>query len=138
MKAKELMIGDWVLSLFNKPIKIDPYKWVLDEQKKENEVIGFRFNDLSPIPLTEEILKANGFEEENGFQSPNYTLVVDDKCIWWSRTIGMSITKHPNEKNLYSPYVCIPKCTYVHELQHALRLCGLNDLADNFKVGGEE
>lgn len=23
---------------------------------------------------------------------------------------------------------------YVHELQHALRLCGLNELADNFKV----
>ncbi len=23
---------------------------------------------------------------------------------------------------------------YVHELQHALRLCGLTDLADNFKV----
>lgn len=24
--------------------------------------------------------------------------------------------------------------SYIHELQHALRLCGLNDLADNFKI----
>lgn len=29
----------------------------------------------------------------------------------------------------------VHKCGYfVHEYQHALRLCGLNDLADNFKV----
>lgn len=29
----------------------------------------------------------------------------------------------------------VHKCGhYVHELQHALRLCGLNELADNFKV----
>ena len=26
------------------------------------------------------------------------------------------------------------KTIYLHELQHALRLCGLNDLADNFKL----
>ena len=25
-------------------------------------------------------------------------------------------------------------CLYVHELQHILRLCGLNELADNFKL----
>ena len=25
-------------------------------------------------------------------------------------------------------------CMYVHQLQHALRLCGLYDLADNFKM----
>ena len=26
------------------------------------------------------------------------------------------------------------KCEYVHQYQHLLRLCGLDDLANNFKV----
>ena len=26
------------------------------------------------------------------------------------------------------------KCEYVHQYQHLLRLCGLNELANNFKV----
>ena len=26
------------------------------------------------------------------------------------------------------------QCKYVHQYQHLLRLCGLNELADNFKV----
>lgn len=138
------MIGDWVLSLFNTPIKIDPYKWVLDEQKKGNEVIGFRFNDLSPIPLTEEILKANGFEVVN--------LSNLHKCYFRQKDNEDGTELYNIEVEYYSdnPDACFIdvtydsigsvrlKCKYVHEFQHALRLCGLNELADNFKVGGTE
>ncbi|MBQ0088527.1 MAG: hypothetical protein KBT27_04250 [Prevotellaceae bacterium] len=42
-----------------------------------------------------------------------------------------------NVKNDYFYIYCAMisiQIKYVHELQHALRLCGLNDLADNFKI----
>lgn len=28
----------------------------------------------------------------------------------------------------------VPNIQYIHELQHVLRPCGLNELADNFKM----
>lgn len=33
-----------------------------------------------------------------------------------------------------SIYDSVITCEYVHQLQHALRLCKLNELADNFKI----
>lgn len=88
---------------------------------------GDRYIFVKPIPLTEEILKANGFREsieEDTWYFPEcckahgrgYAIEKEIDGIWY-------ITDH-----LLMPII------YVHELQHALRLCGLNDIADNFKV----
>lgn len=82
---------------------------------------------LEPILLTPEILKANGFE-----QNINY----EDDYSFEDTTI---IFKH-NDKYLFTAsingskgmlYLC---ANYVHELQHALKICGLNKLADNLKL----
>ena len=61
MKAKELMIGDWVYNTHNrKP------EQVCDIRER---MVMLAYNDLydydeiEPIPLTEEMLKANGYEE---------------------------------------------------------------------------
>lgn len=82
-------------------------------------------DDIEPIPLTEEVLKANGIPtngDTNFFDSDiNYYLELqwEDCKLWW--TINLA------------EYSIMP-FTYVHELQHAMRLCGLNELADNFKI----
>lgn len=85
--------------------------------------------EAEPIPLTEEILKANGFVIERSrecyfiYYSKNDEIVVAleydvEQKDYWVHLGG------------YSNVIF----KYVHELQHILRLCGLIGLADNFKV----
>ena len=80
---------------------------------------------VKPIPLTPKILEKNGFwvmkKVDNGAEE--YIAYAIDGLIF-----------HYNRDNdYYFPNTPI-SWKYVHELQHALRLCGLNELADNFKV----
>ena len=63
---------------------------------------------LEPIPLSAKILKKNGLDKV-----PELSMVLNRDTM---------------------PMYHSPMLHSVHELQHALRLCGLNDLADNFKI----
>lgn len=92
---------------------------------------------IEPIPLTEEILKVNGFinHEDNGWKlyklwewSVEFYYYRDGSVLKISREIE-------GYKGVDDCHVCY-QC-HVHELQHALRLCGLNELADNFKIKEE-
>lgn len=119
MDAKSLMIGDWVRMRLSFGTQ-----WYIDKVgviNPENEM------EYEPIPLTEGILKANGWRYDYIFKIWVYE---DEDKMDFSVTIdeirGMSVSRYK-----YYPVIFI---TYVHELQHALRLCGLNDMADNFKV----
>ena len=109
----------------------------------------FRIIDAEGIPLTPEILEKNGWH----FDLTPYEKDLNECC-------GMSIDKHwcyadtnidislffpitgvemgrldVNNHHLkrYLEFV-LRDTLYVHEMQHALRLCGLNELADNFKI----
>lgn len=86
--------------------------------------------DIDPIPLTEELLKANGFEDET---SNFWKLRVDDKPHHYifrlNKGGALCGDGYSMNCNIYTITI-----KYVHELQHALRLCGLNDLANNFKI----
>ena len=119
MKANELMIGDWCILGNGQYAQIDT---VLFKILLEYEIDGNK-NDLRHIPLTPEILEKNGFVAEFASEDYRYddkmilTQSYDKKGYWW--VVG-------------NMYVC--QLHYVHELQHALRLCGLNELADNFKL----
>ena len=76
-----------------------------------------------PIPLTEEILKANGFEyrEFTSCESMHYD---HSATVYLNKDREVFMLIGGEQRWL----------EHVHQLQHALRLCGLNDLADNFKV----
>lgn len=128
MKAEDLMVGDWVT--FNDcelneivPIKIaalgtsELYAHI--DNDEVCDVIGY--HELTGIPLTSEILERNGFvlqEKEVGMFgvtiAPHYTrddLPFEVFCdgepfaIWFSDPIDIA---------------------YVHQLQHVIRLCGVN------------
>ena len=109
MKATELMIGDWVKSRTGMNVKI----------------VGINHDYPSvyePIPLTAEILEKNGWKEAqfwHEYQDGENTI---QSCLPDMRGIinGVEIQHF--------------KCEYVHQYQHLLRLCGLDELADNFKV----
>lgn len=133
MKTTDLMIGDWVRCSDPTPFKIvsimpdDGYSVVTGDD-------GFDVcvGDLEPISLTKEILEKNGFKPFSVDIGGWY--IEDDyyyiHIIEWSDSIWVFKYKC---KEIRTP---ITECTfgYVHELQHALRLCGLDEIADNFKI----
>lgn len=87
----------------------------------------FRIVDAEGIPITPEILENNGFIKVNS-QRYDYGYPDTDCYVKVNPKKNMIHVNGRNaNSNLYSH-------SFVHELQHALRLCGLNELADNFKV----
>lgn len=124
MKATELMIGDWIL-YGDKPVKV--------LQLSENG----KYDWVKPIPLTYEILKKNGFKE-TALKEPNTTNLVSK---WWSKQGEIYIKEYYLARSREITYVVggghrmrIENIYMVHQLQHALRICGLDELADNLKI----
>lgn len=132
MKAELLMAYDWVRSITDK----SHYQFYRITKNHEchmdvNEILNFN-SDIEPIPLTEEILKANGFESDNyGY----FVVESQDIHFWIIRYCEEDGCKHFSGHWVIGEIIPID---YVHELQHALRLCGLNELADNFVIEKEK
>ena len=118
MKAKDLMIGDWVLFDHN-PVRVA----ILGAAKDSlglavgDNVFGQPYNMIEPIPLTAEILEKNGFDMDDytvHFKEDEHymlELVFEDDELKW--------TINCNEYTIMN-------FEYVHELQHALRLCKID------------
>ena len=132
IKCRDLMVGDWITNRNGFPMQItnvgDDYAYATFEG---NEGDPWEFDDKDdqpePIPLTPEILEKNGFIKVNS-QRYDYGYPDTDCYIKVNPKKNMIHMNGRNaNSNLYSH-------SFVHELQRALRLCGLNELADNFKV----
>ena len=136
MKATDLMIGDWVnvvvqwkpeikymygevseLLALDGCLKVrqsyDPYH--------DNEI--YCICDTEPIPLTPEILEKNyGKETRVG---------ISDKPCWgemgaiWSTMLWKCENSFWLEVSTIAGGFVKKHVRYVHELQHALRLCGI-------------
>ena len=123
MKSTELMIGDWVYIPHNgKAPHYGKVTALLPSGAIETEINGsFALSSsVEPIPLTREIL------EKNGFSFPKWE-------SWW-RVVDCNPTIYLAEHNeswwLYQDDYLdsrqyFAKIKYVHELQHAFRLCGI-------------
>lgn len=133
MKSTELMIGDWVSVEDLIRCRVDKIfqDYVVCLDKRDNEIIG----NIMPIPLTPEILEKNGFDNEGYYRLPineNMSLeyyMYEHRLRKWYRGVD-GWQNHSIIKDI--TFQC--QCHYVHELQHALRLCGMNELADDFKI----
>lgn len=151
MKATELMIGDWVSQSNGNPVRLEWVKTGEYGYYDKNGIPQIACTPLlKPIPLTTEILKKNGWEIVNlpaleGNPIAKIKLVRGDveyqiqcRIKHYFRVIGFWLKEitDPNEV----PYFFVPTTIIIHrnwnihELQHALRLCGFDELADNFKV----
>ncbi len=74
---------------------------------------------LTPIPLTEEMMERN---------------VDTDDFTWWETESGEGETVRMRAVMTHCVNVFCCDFRFVHEFQHALRLLGYNDIADNFKI----
>lgn len=117
MKTEELQMYDWVL------INDAPHKVKQITRKK----VGYhripynldyvRLIDIKPIPITAEILEKNGIKNDGA-----------SRWYEWS---------DENAKILFNPYYLVTEIEsrdvtikarfdYVHQLQQAIRLCGID------------
>ena len=91
---------------------------------------GIWVDYLDPIPLSPEILEKNGFEklDFSHFQIGDRRLVLDADGRWdgplsWHWVVTEMSTNAKGQPVVLDYYVAT--INYVHELQHALRLCGI-------------
>lgn len=143
MKATDLMIGDWVETghlVYNKVQEIsrdNDMQWYISFACG---ITLFRMYEFGPVPLTPEILEKNGWiqckyetckslYEYKGLHL-RHTMIKRSNGRWVAEVDGI-VEKFPDE---YTHSFLRINVFYVHELQHALRLCGLDELADNFKL----
>jgi hypothetical protein len=149
MKCSDLQIGDYVrFKRTKEPV------WVFeidgDRNIINNEPDGYcsekniGIDDVEPIPLTPEILERNGFNKvpQQGCSNPYYWMMEkyeeeSEELLYrikayktLFRGMCVSIDNYAD----CEPIKYSKQMEHVHELQNALRICSLNDLADNFKL----
>lgn len=132
MRAKELMIGDWVL-FNNEKCRISSIENYGGLVGVENDDICDLVADaeLEPIPLTPEILEANIFRFVGKYEWRDDIFVSVYRYRDENLEIKFEIKYTPNYDGFTWKGIEINN---VHKLQHALRLCGLNEFADNFQI----
>ena len=141
MKCKELQIGDWIQDKNGNPMQIigvgDDYAYATFE---DNEGDPWEFNDKDDQPcaieITEDTLKQNKWEVQGYALLPSEHYFVKDDggnhLLWSHGTLSIWLACGEANDGVFSDVV-LP-CKYVHQLQQALRLAGLSEIADNFKV----
>lgn len=140
-KCRDLMIGDWITNRNGFPMQItnvgEDYAYATFE---DNEGNPWEFDDKDeqpqPIEITEDILKQNNWEVQGYTLLPNEHYYIKDEgenyLLWSNRTLSTRFTYGENNDGVFS-VVTLP-CKYVHQLQQILRLAGMTNMANNFKV----
>ena len=134
MKANELIVGDWVYSAFAEhPCKVEGIEWTESEYAyvKISGVDGYKcIESLSSILLTPEILEKNGFIKQgpDGWEyiHPNDSTFsyIGYRILWRTDYDNHLFIKKYKGSNTFAT-LQISYINFVHQLQQALRLCGI-------------
>ena len=144
MRIEELSVGDWVatelaklaiegndiatafVEQIKKPIQIVS---ILGDEElvfgRTDELDGFatiylKAEHIEPIPLTAEILEKNEFESTT---NPNVFLLTDSpNMLYVDINSGMTFVNYIKSEC----FLTASDVKYVHQLQHALRLAGID------------
>ena len=132
MKATDLMIGDWVkFPIGNEKVVDLPYiegKGICASFAASATLFPVEVDKLEPIPLTAEILEKNGlvkwehgylWKERIGIGGQTTSASSPIELIVYEG--GHSVILNPHDGKEFQGSI-----DFVHELQHALRLCGID------------
>lgn len=141
MNATDLMIGDWLIP-YNEtePRRVEHLTYQYDMSGKY-DVVAFDKNPYTfnytgfckPVPITREILEKNGFayNRKNGaliaYAYESYSNQMEEISLYdveieyENNQLHICDSNHPREVMLH-----LMNCNYVHELQHALRVCKID------------
>lgn len=121
MKIQELSVGDWVRYREREWIVCSLYQFTEEVGlwRKDSQLCEY-VADIEPIPLTSEILEKNGFRKNGEYNEWNIG-------EWNERPfIGISLDRQSMRvKYIGSDIFIENKVVFVHQLQHALRLAGV-------------
>ena len=147
MKAADLMIGDWVLWR-GTPLKImsindktsrslEPTVTGLITIDGKETIRRFDAKSLKPIPLTTEILEKNEYKigkpYSNDIKYPCFVGIYPElkfQIALWEREkngFWIELVKFANLEDHKLDSIIKKHFHYIHELQHALRLCGITE-----------
>lgn len=153
MKTTDLMVGDWAL-INDAPHKIQAIDSIDAEIQADDDLyyVGedrcHSEDKIEGIPITPEILKKNdwywGFtSDEKNFKScvmgafePHWVYDKGEReiSLYFDKDTDGGALRIADQRFNRRLDFFWRDTLYVHELQHALRICGLNELADNFKI----
>lgn len=146
MKIEELSVGDWVLcdGEYWKISAIHEYSVGLYCDSDYSDAL---LEECDPIPLTPEILEKNGFErkqynieytedgqeiEYDGYRhilckdGVQYDIILVDSCGgYFDLEIESGHRDEAVERILISSRLSLDYVEFVHQLQHAFRLAGI-------------
>ena len=128
MEAKELMIGDKVMVkvLSQIPDTYVLHTWTANDYSRDFKV--------KPIPLAAEILEKDGWERDIDKEwEYNNSNILPHYCYQWEKR-NVKIKMYAGIEGFTISLIIGRRFYAVHELQHVLRLYGLDELADNFIV----
>ena len=129
MKSDDLMIGDWVKKIHRCDYYVNAkivgiFKHTCDCKTNDGEIHTISYLGIEHIPLTSEILEKNGFDCSDG-EVVRYNFTVGDYNGHFS--LRAMYDKEDNQKGWsFYAFNVLTIIDYVHELQHALKLCGIN------------
>lgn len=130
MRCTDLQINDWVYlsekSRYPMQVRgVNESDCLLDFDGNEGDPFDGIYGEggIAPIELTAEMLKRNKWESLYGRYWEN--IKVTEFSISQYGAEFRCCLGYDNELTFFR---------YVHELQHLLRLCGYDDLADDFKI----
>ena len=133
MKVTELMIGDCVFNRHHKKyIQVTQYDFFTHTHNDWGEQSLLPYSkptfgrDLEPIPVTPDILQKNGFED---IGDDIYQLEEKPYWFWvdfYKHQYGCEYDKSTYENEDSESRMKLYGIPYVHELQHAMRLCGID------------
>ena len=144
IRCRALMVGDWCCDEHGFPMQItnvgEDYAYATWE---DNEGDPWEYDDKDdqprPIEITDEMFSKNNWKECDyplPYNHHEYYYVKDEggnHLLWNSEVLSIWLDwEKAKEEGAYANIVIPIK--YVHQLQQALRLAGLSEIADNFKV----
>ena len=144
IKCRALMVGDWCCDEHGFPMQItnvgEDYAYATFEG---NEGDPWEFDDKDdqpqPIEITDDIMRKNNWEECDyplPYNHQEYYYVKDEggnHLVWNSEVLSIWLDWEKDKEEGAYANIAMP-IKYAHQLQQALRLAGMTDMANNFKV----
>lgn len=117
VKISDLSVGDWVRyrDMEWQVCSIYQFTGEVGLFRKDSQICE-SIEDIEPIPITPEILEANGIHKT--YEDDEYAIFRGDG-LW-------AVKYSDGDWELSTPPVCRVDIKYIHQLQHALRLAGVD------------
>ena len=133
LTSRDLMIGDWLMHANGTPMQVTKITTEHFACAENGGANCWEYNNnFKPIPLTPEILEKNGFNDSIIEAQKRIRFVVlckEYQLTYYFNSNWFSIYKDSNVSGSdYPIFTCAfqERIRYVHQLQHALKLCGID------------